>query len=164
MAQASADAGRVLHVWFEKGNVTPEVRARWAPALQPLQQDVVGDGGRTLWVLMGAIGIVLVMACANVANLLLVRADARRQEFAIRTALGANRTRLVRQLLLESLMLALVGGTLGVGLAYGGVRALVAMGPSNLPRLSEISIDAVVLGFALTISLLSGAGGIGRST
>jgi putative ABC transport system permease protein len=156
LAQANADVVRVLHVWFEDAGVKPEVRARWAPALQFLKQDVVGDVGRTLWVLMGAIGIVLLMACANVANLLLVRANARRQELAIRAALGASSTRIAHQLLIESLMLALVGGALGVVLAYGGVRLLVAIGPSNLPRLTEISIDSIVLGFALAISLASG--------
>ncbi|MGH9350333.1 MAG: FtsX-like permease family protein [Vicinamibacterales bacterium] len=96
------------------------------------------------------------MACANVANLLLVRAAARQQELAIRAALGARWTRVARQLLVESLTLAVLGGALGVGLAYGGLRVLKAIGPSNLPRLAEISIDSVVLGFALTISLLSG--------
>jgi predicted permease len=96
------------------------------------------------------------MACANVATLLLVRADARRQEFAIRTALGARWTRVARALLIESLTVALLGGALGVGLAYLGLRALVAIGPSDLPRLSEVSIDVVVLGFVLLVSLLSG--------
>jgi predicted permease len=156
LAQANADVARVLHVWFENAGVKPDVRTRWAPALGTLEQDVVGDVGTTLWVLMGAIGIVLLMACANVANLLLVRADARRQESAIRAALGATRNRIARQLLVESLVLSLSGGALGVGLAYAGVRTLVAIGPSNLPRLSDISIDPVVLGFALTISLISG--------
>jgi predicted permease len=155
LAQANADAARVLHTWFENTGVNPAVRARWAPLLQPLKQDVVGDVGRTLWVLMGAIGIVLLMACANVANLLLVRADARRQEMAVRVALGANWVRIARQLLVESLALALIGGALGVGLAYGGLRVLLAIGPADLPRLSEISIDPAVLGFALAISLMS---------
>jgi predicted permease len=156
LAQANADVARILHVWFENSGVKPAVRARWAPSLRPLKQDVVGDVGRTLWVLMGTIAIVLLMACANVANLLLVRADARRREFAIRAALGARWTRVARQLLVESLTLVLLGGALGLGLAFGGLRVLVAIGPSNLPRLSEISIDSVVLGFALTISLVSG--------
>jgi predicted permease len=156
MAQANADVVRVLHAWFETAGVKPEVRTRWAPALQPLKQDVIGDVGRTLGVLMGAIGLVLLMACANVANLLLVRVDARRQESAIRAALGATWTRIARQFLIESLALALLGGALGVALAYAGLRALVAIGPSNLPRLSEISIDPLVLGFALAISLVSG--------
>ena len=156
LAQANTDAARVLHVWFENFGVKPAVRPRWAPALRPLKQDVVGDVGRTLWVLMGAIAVVLLMACANVANLLLVRAAARQQEFAIRAALGARWTRVARQLLVESVTLALVGGALGLGLAFGGLRVLVAIGPANLPRLSEISIDPVVLAFALTISVASG--------
>ncbi len=157
LAQANADAARILRIWLvNSGQNDPVFQARYGPSLRPLKQDVVGDVGRTLWVLMGAIGVVLLMACANVANLLLVRADARRQEFAIRAALGARWTRVARQLLAESLTLAVLGGALGVGLAYGGLRVLVAIGPSNLPRLSEISIDAVVLGFALTVSLVSG--------
>jgi predicted permease len=156
LAQANADAARILHVWFENVGVKPAVRTRWAPALRPLKQDVVGDVGRTLWVLMGAIAVVLLMACANVANLLLIRADARRQEFAVRAALGARWTRVARQLLVESLSLAVLGGALGVALAYGGLRALVSVGPSNLPRLGEISLDPAALGFALTISVVSG--------
>ncbi len=156
LAQANLDAARVLHVWFENLGVNPAVRTRWAPSLRPLKQDVVGDVGKTLWVLMGTITIVLLMACANVANLLLVRAAARQPEFAIRAALGARWTRVARQLLAESLTLAVLGGALGVGIAYGGLRVLVAIGPSNLPRLAEISLDPVILGFALTISLVSG--------
>jgi predicted permease len=156
LAEANADASRVLHVWFESRKASPSVRARWAPSLRSLKQHLLGDVGRTLWLLMGTIAIVLLIACANVANLLLVRADARRREFAIRAALGARRTRLARQLLAESLTLAVVAGALGVGLAYGGLRVIVAMGPASLPRLTEISLDVVVLGFALTISLVSG--------
>lgn len=157
LAQANADAARILRIWLvNSGRTDPAFQARYRPALRPLKQDVVGDVGRTLWVLLGAIGVVLLMACANVANLLLVRADARRQEFAIRAALGAHWTRVARQLLVESLMLALLAGALGVGLAYASLRVLVAIGPSNLPRLSEVSMDPVVLGFALAISLVSG--------
>jgi predicted permease len=155
-AQADADAVRVLHAWFERSGVKPEVRARWAPALQPLEKDVVGEVGRTLWVLMGAIAVVLLLACANVATLLLVRVEARRQELAVRAALGASWQRLARKLVAESLVLALAGGLLGVGLAHLGVRGLVAIGPSNLPRLHEIAIDPAVLGFALTITLVAG--------
>lgn len=116
----------------------------------------MGDVGSTLWVLLGAIGIILLMACANVANLLLVRGDARQQEFAVRSALGARWTRIARQLLVESLTLALCGGALGVALAHGGLQVLLTMAPTNLPRLPEISIDAIVIGFAVTLSLLSG--------
>jgi predicted permease len=157
LAQANADSSRILRMWLtNSGQKDPAFQARYLPSLRPLKQDIVGEVSRTLWVLMGAIGFVLLMACGNVASLLLVRADARRQEFAIRTALGARWTAVARQLLVESLMFAVIGGALGVGLAYVGLRVLVATGPSNLPRLSEISIDSVVLGFALTISLLSG--------
>ena len=155
-AQADADVVRVLHVWFERAGTRPEVRARWAPALQPLVRDVVGDVGGTLWVLLGAIGVVLLLACANVANLLLVRAEGRRQELAIRAALGASWPRITRQLLVESLMLSLAGGLLGVLLAAAGVRALVAIGPAQLPRLHEIAVDPAALGFALAIALASG--------
>ena len=156
LAEAEADSVRVLHVWFETFGVNPEVRGRWAPSLRPLKQDVVGDVGRTLWVLMGTVSLVLLMACANVANLLLVRAAARQQEFAIRAALGARRTRLVRQLLVESLALALPGGAVGVVLAYAALRVLAAIGPPNLPRLPEISLDPTALAFAVTISAMSG--------
>ena len=120
------------------------------------KHDVLGDVGTTLWVLMGTIAIVLLMACANVANLLLVRAAARRQEFAVRAALGARWTRLARQLLVESLTLGVLGGALGLGLAYVGLRVLLAIEPSDLPRLTEISLDRVVLAFAVIISLASG--------
>jgi len=157
LAQANADVARVIRIWLNNsGKTDPEFQARYGPSLRPLKREVVGDVGRTLWVLMGTIGIVLLIACANVAILLLVRADGRRQEFAIRAALGAGHKRLARQLLMENLTLALLGGALGLGIAYAGLRTLVAIGPANLPRLSEISIEPVVLGFALTITLLSG--------
>jgi predicted permease len=157
LEQANADAARILRTWLvDTGQNDPAYQARYQPALRPLKQDVVGDIGTTLWVLMVTIGLVLLMACANVANLLLVRADARRQEFAIRAALGARWTRLARVLLIESLTLAMVGGTLGVALAYASLRLLVVTGSSNLPRLSEISMDPVVLVAALVLSLTSG--------
>ncbi len=157
LEQANADVARILRIWLtNSGQHDPAFQARYQPSLRFLEQDVVGDVGRTLWVLMGAIGIVLLLACANVANLLLVRADARRQEFAIRAALGAGWMRIARQLLVESVTLAVLGGIVGVGLAYGALQMLVTIAPSNLPRLSEISIDPVVLSFALAISLMSG--------
>jgi putative ABC transport system permease protein len=157
LALANADVASILRIWLlNAGQKDPAFLARYQPTLQPLKANVIGDVGSTLWVLMAAIAIVLLMACANIANLMLVRADARRQEFATRAALGASTKRLARQLLAESVTLGLLGGALGVGLAYGGLRALVAIGPSDLPRLSEISMDAVVLGFALAISLVSG--------
>ncbi len=155
--QANADSGRILRLWLtDSGQTDPAFQARYQPALRSLKQDVVGDIHSMLWVLMGAIFIVLLLACANVANLLLVRTDARSQEFAIRAALGASWSVVARQLLVESLTVALFGGALGVVLAYGSLRVLVALGPPSLPRLSEVSIDPLVLGFALTISLVSG--------
>src|SRR5689334_11791118 len=130
-------------------------QARVGPNLRPLKDQVVGDVGKFLWVLMAVIGIVLLIACANVANLLLVRTEGRQQELAIRTALGASRGRIASVLLFESLVIGLMGGALGVGLAAAGLRLLVAIGPSGLPRLAEISIDLRALSFALVASLLS---------
>jgi len=124
--------------------------------IRPLKQEVIGNVGELLWVVMGTIGLVMLIACANVTNLLLVRVEARQQELAVRTALGAGWMRIVRGLLVESVMLGLMGGVAGVGLAYAGVRLLVAIGPSNLPRLSEITIDARTLAFGFALSLLSG--------
>jgi len=117
---------------------------------------VVGDIGNVLWVLMGTICAVLLIACANVANLLLVRAEGRQHELAIRSALGAGKLRIARELLLESVSLGLLGGVVGIGLAYAALRLLVAMGPSQLPRLEEISIDPLVLLFTLAVSLVAG--------
>jgi predicted permease len=160
--QASADIARLVPVWKKSWTNGPGTDSRaydaWriAPALRPLKQDVIGNVGDALWVLMGTIGIVMLIACANVANLLLVRAEARRQELAVRAALGAGWQRIVRELMLESVLLGLAGGALGLGLAYGGLRLLVAMGPGSLPRLGEISIDPHVLGFTLAVSVLSG--------
>ena len=108
-----------------------------------------------LWVVMATIGLVMLIACANVANLLLVRAEVRQRELSVRAALGAGRGRIVRSLLVESVLLGLIGGALGVGLAYAGVRVLLAIGPANLPRLSEISLDARTFAFTAVLSLVS---------
>ena len=123
------------------------------PNLRPLKKDVVGDVGSVLNVLMGALGLVLLLVCANVANLVLVRAQSRQQEFAVRAALGAGWGRIARELLVESLTLGILGGALGVTLAYVGLRVLVAQGPATLPRLQEISMDGTALAFALACSL-----------
>jgi putative ABC transport system permease protein len=130
--------------------------ARIGPNLRFLKEDLVGDIGNTLWVLMGTVGMVLLIACANVANLLLVRADGRQQELAIRAALGAGWGRIARELLFESLLLGGVGGALGLGLAYGALRVLAASGLSHLPRIESISIDPWVLAFTAGISLAAG--------
>jgi putative ABC transport system permease protein len=162
MAQAGADIARLIPVAIDSfppfpGYSTEMFRqAGLRPNFVPLKDYLVGDIGKTLWILMATIGIVLVIACANVANLLLVRTEARQQELAVRAALGAGWGRIARDLFTESLMLGLLGGVLGVGLAYAGVRWLVALAPSGLPRLNDISIDAPVLIFAFAASLLAG--------
>jgi predicted permease len=124
--------------------------------VRPLHEDVVGDIGRALWVLLGTVGVVLLVACANVANLFLVRAEGRQQELAVRLALGAGLRRVASELLAESLLLAVLGGALGLALAYGGIQLLLALEPSRLPRLNEITIDPIVLVFTLAISLVAG--------
>jgi predicted permease len=154
--EARADAVRVLNIWFEISKMRPEVRARWRPAMVSLKQDIVGDIASTLWALLGAIGIVLLMACANVANLLLMRGTARREELALRSVLGATWTRIASQLLVESLVLALLGAASGVSLAYLGLRGLKVLAPANVPRISEVSIDLTVLSFAVSIAVASG--------
>src|SRR5580693_5669591 len=144
--------------WSNGPGSNPHIYETWkiTPAIRPLKQEVIGNVSEVLWVVMGTIGLVMLIACANVTNLLLVRVESRQQELAVRAALGAGRGRIVRGLLVESVMLGLLGGALGVGLAYGGVRFLLAVGPANLPRISEISIDARTLGFTLLLSVLSG--------
>jgi predicted permease len=162
LAQANADAARLIPVALDSFPPYPGFstemfkQARLAPGFAPLKQEIVGDVGGVLWILMATIGIVLVIACANVANLLLVRTEGRQQELAIRAALGAGWGRIARELFAESVMLGLAGGALGLGLAWGAVRWLVTMAPANLPRLGEISIDASVLIFTLAASLLAG--------
>jgi predicted permease len=162
IAQANADIARLLPVWMDSWSngpgTNPHVYEAWriTPALRSLKQDVVGNVGNVLWVLMGTIGIVMLIACANVANLLLVRAEARQQELAVRAALGAGWERIVRELLIESVLLALMGGAFGLVFAYAGLQFLVSLGPATLPRLGEISIDPRALGFTLAASLLSG--------
>jgi predicted permease len=131
-------------------------QAQIGPNLRPLKQDVIGDIGKVLWVLMGTIALVLMIACANVANLLLIRAEGRHQELTIRAALGAGWGRIAGELTSESLFLGLLGGGLGLALAYGGLRALVAAAPAGLPRLGEIGIDAPVLLFAFGVSVIVG--------
>ena len=161
MAQASADVARMLPI-VNRTFPAPDgfsvklfEQARIAPNLRPLKQDVVGDVGKVLWVLMGSIAMVLLIACANVANLLLVRVEGRRQELAIRAALGAGWGRIAGELLFESLVLGLLGSLLGLALAYGALRVLVAMAPTGLPRIHEIGIDVPALLFTLAIALLS---------
>ncbi|HEY3742560.1 MAG TPA: ABC transporter permease [Bryobacteraceae bacterium] len=165
---ANADIARLLPIWMTSwplsdGGKTGDALAqtvyrawRIGPNLRPLRDVVVGNVGSVLWVIMGTLGMVMLIACANVANLLLVRTDSRQQELAIRAALGAGWGRIVRQLLMESLLLALAGGAAGVVVAYEGLRFLIHNGPSNLPRLNEITLDSSALAFTFAVALLSG--------
>jgi predicted permease len=161
MAQASADVARMLPI-VSRSFPPPEgfstqlfENAHIGPNLRSLKQEVIGDVGNVLWVLMGSIAMVLLIACANVANLLLVRVEGRRQELAIRTAMGAGRGRIAGDLLFESILLGLMGSLLGLALAYGALRILVAIAPMGIPRIHEIGIDGRVLLFTLAITLLS---------
>ena len=160
--QANADLARLLPVWMDTWSNGPNSNGRWyenwriRPTIRPLKQQVIGNIGNVLWVVMGTIALVMFIACANVTNLLLVRAEARRHELALRTALGAGVARIVRSLLVESVMLGLAGGVLGVVVAYAGLRLLLAIGPASLPRLDEISMDARTFAFILMLSVLSG--------
>ena len=135
----------------------PNQRAMVSTAL-PLQEAMIGRIANTLWILLASAGLVLLVACANVANLFLVRSETRQREVAVRRALGAGRRSIARYFFSESVLLAAVGGVLGVALAWGGVRLLVALGPTNLPRLNEVRVDGVVLAFSFALSLRLGCG------
>jgi putative ABC transport system permease protein len=162
LADASADVARMLPLAPAKFPINPGFRptifadARMAPALALLKDDVIGDVGRTLWFLMATVGLVLLIACANVANLLLVRADARHHELAVRAALGAGWSRLARTLLIEGLVLGLMGGAFGLALASGALRALIAwtsaVGVGSVPRLQSVTLDWRVLAFTVVVS------------
>jgi len=157
LRQASAELNALLVQW-EK--VTPNThvphpvnhRLQYAS----LQSDVVGNIGRALWVLQVAVGFVLLIACANMANLLLARAESRHREFAIRTALGAGRGRLLRQFMSEGVTLAILGGAAGLALAYVGLKALISANPNSLPRAADIGLDVRVVVFTILTALLTG--------
>jgi len=162
IATANAEAAHLIPIALQRFPPFPGYSARMfddarlAPNVRSLKASLVGDIGNVLWVLMGTIGLVLLIACANVANLLLVRAEGRQQELAIRAALGAGWGDIARELLLESVTLGVLGGIFGLGLAYGSLRVLLAVAPATLPRLDEIAIDGVVLGFTFAISIAAG--------
>ncbi|HUE44403.1 MAG TPA: ABC transporter permease, partial [Candidatus Sulfotelmatobacter sp.] len=152
-AQAAADmdsiAERLSHQY-------PDTNQGWSLRQRPLAEVLIGPVRPAMLLIAGAVGLLLLIACGNVANLLLARSTARRREFAVRGALGASRGRMIRQTLTESIVLALAGGTLGILGAIWLVRLLRAIGPSNLPRLNEIEVDTTVLLFTAGISLLTG--------
>ena len=157
LRQANAELNPLLAQW---GEVTPNThvphpvnhRLQYAT----LQSDIVGNIARALWVLQVAVGFVLLIACANMANLLLARAESRHREFAIRTALGAGRTRLLRQFLTEGVGLAILGGAAGLALAYVGLNALIRANPDSLPRSTDIGLDVPVVIFTILVALLTG--------
>jgi putative ABC transport system permease protein len=162
-AQAQADLDTMIAQWRElSGNkhapAPPGPNGLGGHMLQmhPMKSDMVGSIATALWVLQGAVGFVLLIACANLANLILARAESRQKEFAIRSALGAGRWRLLEQFLTEGVLLALVGGTLGAALGFAGLRALLAANPESIPRALEISLDWKVLLFTLAVSIVTG--------
>ncbi|MGW8266416.1 MAG: ADOP family duplicated permease [Longimicrobiales bacterium] len=158
--EALPDLARLVPLGPERypGGMTVEIlqQVDGQPVLHSLRDDLVGNVGRILWVVLGGVAIILLVAAANVANLLLVRAEARERSTAVKAALGSPRGRLAGQFLAESLVLAVVGGVLGIGLAHLGLGLLKSLGPGDLPRLHEVGLDAGVVAFALGISLLTG--------
>jgi len=162
IAQSDADVSRLIEPWmhsYSNGPGTdPFVYRFWriTPQFRPLKQQVVGQISNVLWVVMATVGLVMLIACVNIANLLLVRAESRQHELSIRAALGAGRARIARELLLESVTLGLLGGVLALGASYGGLRLLIAFGPADLPRLSEIALDGQSIAFTFVLSVISG--------
>jgi len=153
-AQALAELNVVQANIAKSGNVGLTLRAQ----LIPLENEVIGAARTGLLLLLAGVGAVLLIVCLNLANLLLVRIPSRLREAGIRTALGASNSRLVRQMLTESTLVAVLGGVIGVALSYYGVRLLVAFAPANLPRIDEVLIDARVMWFAAAVSMLTGIG------
>jgi putative ABC transport system permease protein len=152
LAQANADVARMI-------SLLPPTFARLElrPNVRPLATEVIRNVGQILWILLAAVGVVLLIACGNVANLFLVRAEGRHQELAVRAALGASRGRIARALLSESVVLALAGGLLGVWLAQAAIALLRTIAPAELPRVDDIGIDGTVLLFTVSVSVMSGA-------
>ncbi|HEV2445479.1 MAG TPA: ABC transporter permease, partial [Candidatus Sulfopaludibacter sp.] len=155
-ATAGAAQAELASICRELGRLYPSSNAGHGATVVPMKDDMVGDIRATLWLLAGAVGFVLIIACANVANLLLARSTARKREFAIRTALGAERSRIVRQLLTESVLLSLGAAVAGLALARWGTSLVLAAAPSSLPRSGEVGIDLYVLLFTVAVSVATG--------
>jgi predicted permease len=153
VAQANAELHTIAAVLEKK---YPDTNTKFGAGLQPLRDEIVGDVRTALYVLFGAVACLLLIANANVANLMLARASVRGREIALRSALGASRARIIRQLLTESVLLAALGGVLGLLLAQWGTEALIAAVPQNIPRVAEIKLDGAVLAFTLLLSLATG--------
>ena len=168
---AKSELSELIRTWSERTGVKQHVfapppadaAARQANPgaghilqMDPVQEQIVGGASRAIWVLQAAVGFVLLIACANLANLMLARAETRHREFAVRTALGAGRGRLLRQFMTEGLLLSVIGGVLGLILARVGVNALLRVYPSSLPRTAEVAVDPTVLAFTLGVSMLTG--------
>ena len=156
IAQAQADMAALAQRMQQQHPMNYEADSGWGTTVVSLREETVGDARLALLSLFGAVGCVLLIGCANVANLLLARASTRRREIAIRSALGGRPWRIIRQLLTESLLLALVGGVLGTLIAVWGVEAVAELSASSLPRVNEINIDGRVIGFMLAITLATG--------
>jgi predicted permease len=156
-AQAEAEISTLYARWDEQFPKTHKPNAKSHQLqMEPAQARIVGSAARAIWVLQAAVAFVLLIACANLANLLLARAETRHREFSVRTALGASRWRLLRQFMTEGLVLSLTGGVLGLAVAVAGLRALLAAFPESLPRATEVAVDPIVLGFTLLMSLMTG--------
>jgi predicted permease len=157
IGQARADLETLLKQW---ATIAPNTHVpdpkNHRFRIDSLHEDMIGGVRTALWVLQGAVGFVLLIACANLANLLLARSESRHREFAVRTALGASRTRLLRQFLTEGVVLAIMGAIVGVGLAYAGLRLLLAGNPNSVPRAAQITIDPPVLIFTLVVAVFTG--------
>jgi putative ABC transport system permease protein len=162
LAQANADVARMIPLIFEQfplpAGFTRQMLEdqKLEPNVRPLSEDIVGDVRPVLWTLWGTVGIVLLIACANVANLFLVRTEGRQHGLAVRRALGASRGRVARELLSESVVLSIIGGAVGLLFARAGLALLVWLAPTRLPRLDEIGLDPAVIGFTLALSIVAG--------
>jgi predicted permease len=160
--EANADLARTLPIWMDSFSNGPGSDSHWyvkwriTPDLHSLKQEVIGNVGSVLWVVLGTIGLVLLITCINITNLVMVRAEARQLELSIRSALGAGRRRIVRELLFESVILGFIGGVFGIAVAAAALRLLLAIGPANLPRLHEITLDTQSILFTLVLSLICG--------